>query len=170
MNQKLTIVLAASITAFVLILTGAIISWSTQPASAAGAAQVADVYAQRETEYQSRLEEANAALEQAYAQQSASVQAQADSAASLQAAVTPEQALQVAALRAPTAQLLKSPELVLFQGTLAYEVSLDKGMIYVDANTGALLYDGTAQVQNTSQARSYDHDDDYGEHERYDDD
>lgn len=173
MNQKLTIVLAASITAFVLILTGAIISGTTQPASASGAADLANVYAQREGEYQTRLEEANAALAEANAQQGISTQIQAESAAAQMAAISPQDALQVAFLRAPNASLLRTPELVLFQGTLAYEVALDGGMIYVDANSGALLYDGTAIVQNTSQARSFGGDDEYGEHgehERYEDD
>jgi hypothetical protein len=167
MNQKLTIILAASITAFILVLSGAIISRTTRPASAASAADVAEIYTQREGEYQSRLEEANAALAAAYAQSDSAAQAQADNTASLEPSISTQDALLVAALRAPNAALLRNPELVLFQGNLAYEITLDQGVIYVDATSGALLYDGTTQVQNTSQARSYDHDDEHGE---YDDD
>jgi hypothetical protein len=40
---------------------------------------------------------------------------------------------------APGASLLATPELVDFQSRAAYEVRLDRGVVYVDANSGEVL-------------------------------
>jgi hypothetical protein len=45
---------------------------------------------------------------------------------------------------APGARLARPPELVSYQGRPAYEVSLDRGTIYVDASTAEVLHNGTA--------------------------
>lgn len=60
-------------------------------------------------------------------------------------AVTIDQATSIARKAAPQASLVSAPELVNLQGTVAYEVVLNRGKVYVDANSGALLYNG-AQV------------------------
>lgn len=49
------------------------------------------------------------------------------------------EAAQIAQKLAPTAKVLGTPELVNFQGTVAYEVVLDQGKVYVDANNGNVL-------------------------------
>lgn len=176
MNQKYILVLAAGITAFVLVIGGAIIGQAAQPDQVTltpDAVEIQNLYAQREAEYQARLEEANAALSAAYAQQETAVQSgnqvQSPAAASVPATISPQDALLVAATLVPRAQLLSSPELVNYQGTVAYEVILDAGVIYVDANTGAVLYNGTAQPQNSVQTRSFHDDDDEHEHEHGED-
>jgi len=46
--------------------------------------------------------------------------------------------------------LLATPELVSFQGTVAYEVHLDRGLVYVDATTGNVLYNGVPAQQTGS--------------------
>lgn len=56
-----------------------------------------------------------------------------------QYAISPEQAGQLALAAAPGASLLATPELVNYAGTPAYEARLDRGMVYIDANTGAVL-------------------------------
>ena len=71
MNQKFALTLAASITAFVLVIGGAMIGRAAQPEAAVtltpDVAEIQAVYEQREAEYQARLAEANAALSAAYA-------------------------------------------------------------------------------------------------------
>ncbi|HEU5102608.1 MAG TPA: PepSY domain-containing protein [Roseiflexaceae bacterium] len=57
-------------------------------------------------------------------------------------AVSPESAIAIALGGAPGAALNRAPELVRFQGVAAYEVLLDRGAVYVDANSGQILYDG----------------------------
>ncbi|MBC8159710.1 MAG: PepSY domain-containing protein [Roseiflexaceae bacterium] len=62
-------------------------------------------------------------------------------------AITAGQA-EAAALQAyPNATLTRMPEVVDYQGTLAYEVTLDQGTLYVDAQTGTLLADGVVAQQ-----------------------
>ncbi|NNJ10116.1 hypothetical protein EKD04_007235 [Chloroflexales bacterium ZM16-3] len=39
----------------------------------------------------------------------------------------------------PTATVIGAPTLITYAGTPAYEVMLDRGMIYVEANTGRVL-------------------------------
>jgi uncharacterized membrane protein YkoI len=56
--------------------------------------------------------------------------------------VSLDQAKQIALDTVPDATLTKEPELVNFQSTVAYEVALDKGNVYIDANSGQVLYNG----------------------------
>ncbi len=49
------------------------------------------------------------------------------------------------------ATLLKTPELVSYQGVPAYEVTLDKGMVYVDAQTAAVLFNSAVAPKLISQ-------------------
>ena len=171
MNQKFVLIMAASITAFVLVIGGAIVGRAGQPDVAVtltpDAAEGQAIYAQREAEYQARLDEANAALAAAYAQQGTVAQ---NSSPAVQLAVSepvttatisPQDAMLVAAINAPNANILRTPELVNYQGTVAYEVTLDLGVMYVDANTGLLLYNGTAQPQISVQTRSFSGDDEH---------
>jgi uncharacterized membrane protein YkoI len=172
MNQKFTLVLAASITAFVLVVASALIGRAAQPEAVVSltpdAVEIQNLYAQREADYQARLDEANAALEAAYSQQEAadiSSDPGQFTASPVSATLSPQEAMIIAAFHAPNAQILRLPELVNFQGTVAYEVTLDAGLIYVDANSGVILFDGTAQQQISVQTRSFYDDDEheYGE-------
>ncbi|WP_028459502.1 PepSY domain-containing protein [Chloroflexus sp. Y-396-1] len=54
-------------------------------------------------------------------------------------AVSPKQAQAIAQANAQGATLIRPPELVSLQGVPAYEVIFDRGAIYVDAQTGAVL-------------------------------
>ncbi len=38
--------------------------------------------------------------------------------------------------------MIREPELVLFEGKVAYEVGLTRGVVYVDANDGTVLFNG----------------------------
>lgn len=83
----------------------------------------------------------------------------------IQAALTPQRALEIALIAAPGAVAQRMPELVDFQGAVAYEVLLNAGTMYVDANSGAILYNSVA-VQPPPQAY-YHHDDDDDDHEKH---
>ncbi len=82
----------------------------------------------------------------------------------IQAALTPQRALEIALITAPGTVAQRIPELVDFQGVVAYEVLLNAGTMYVDANSGAILYNGVA-VQPPPQAY-YHHDDDDDDHKK----
>lgn len=53
---------------------------------------------------------------------------------------------------APSAVLLRTPELVMYENTMAYEFVFDKGTVYVAAGDGALVYNGIAVMQAAQQA------------------
>lgn len=55
------------------------------------------------------------------------------------AALTAEQAIAFAKQDAPDSILQATPELINYNGTVAYEVLLDSGATYIDANIGAIL-------------------------------
>ncbi len=58
-------------------------------------------------------------------------------------AISPDQASQIALETIRGATLTQEPILVRFQGNLAYEVRLDLGSIWIDAQNGQILYNGT---------------------------
>ncbi|MGB0383551.1 MAG: hypothetical protein ACPGWR_01895 [Ardenticatenaceae bacterium] len=55
-------------------------------------------------------------------------------------AITPDRAALVALNNAPGASLLQTPQLVDFEGAVAYEVLLDRATLYIDGNNGEVLY------------------------------
>ncbi len=92
-------------------------------------------------------------------------------------ALTPQQALALGLQQVPGSSALKMPELVNFQGKVAYEVVLNLGLLYLDADTGAVLYNGVsvpAVAQPAAPSHRYkEHDDDHeddDEHEEDEDD
>jgi uncharacterized membrane protein YkoI len=161
MNQKTALAIASALTAFVLVVGGAVAGRIAQPATVATTPTVAEIQAlitQREADYQARLNEANQALTQAYAPQSVAAPSNvaAPAAASepqgsttSQVKFTPEQAATTAIAALPGAKLMRTPELVNFQSSVAYEVRLSQGLVYVDANTGKILYN-SALDQNVT--------------------
>jgi uncharacterized membrane protein YkoI len=78
-------------------------------------------------------------------------------------AVSPDAAAGIALGAAPGATLIHAPDLVSFQGTVAYEVVLDRGTLYIDANSGQLLYNGAAVAVASGSGGAGHHED--GEHE-----
>lgn len=65
------------------------------------------------------------------------------------ATLTAQQAADYAQRHLPNTKILAVPELVNYQGTVAYEVRLDSGLAYIDANFGELLNPAT-KVMNTT--------------------
>ena len=173
MNQKLALVLAVGITAFVLVVGGGIAARLGHPAAAAvtpsdplpTATDIQAIYAQRETQFQAQIDAANKALADAYAQleaiSSATSQPQSTATEKPQDPateppqdtaipdnyITPQGAMSAAILAVPGATILRTPELVNYQGIVAYEVSLDSGLVYINATNGAVLYNGAVSVQ-----------------------
>lgn len=81
------------------------------------------------------------------------------------AALTATQATALAQQDAPNSVLQASPELVNYNGTVAYEVLLDSGATYIDASVGTVL---NLVATNDYRAERFD-DDDY-EDKHHDDD
>lgn len=165
MNQRTAFIVATAVTAFALVLVGAVAvraavlsgAPESAPAPVAQPSATIDpaVQAQideREAAYRALIEQANQELQQAYAQLEATPGGQttgepsapATGTASAASAVSVEQATSIALGDVPGAKLVRWPELVLFQGVPAYEVTLDRGVLYVDANTGQVLHNGVA--------------------------
>ena len=137
---------------------------ATQSAPAPSIDPASQVIAQlqdREVAYQQLIDQANqrlAAMNQqlavaqaAQAAQAARTRAAAPAApapaaaqsAAPQITLSPDAARDIAVQAANFATMIRAPELVRFEGKVAYEVGFTRGVIYVDANTGAVLYNGT---------------------------
>jgi uncharacterized membrane protein YkoI len=170
MSQRTTLVIAATVTAFVLVLAGGLASQLSQASSMAPSAVATDALTQatagasldpalealiqeREAAYQTALAEANRRLEEANRQIAAAnariaeapaSQAPAAAPAASSYAVSAEQAQGLALAAAPGATLARPVELVSYQGAPAYEVILDRGTLYIDAQSGAVLANGAA--------------------------
>ncbi|MBI3244722.1 MAG: PepSY domain-containing protein [Chloroflexi bacterium] len=175
MTQRNSILIAALLTSFMLVLIGGVVARVTQAGAAAEAAPTTtvstqaaatlapDVQAlitQREAQYQQALQDANAQLQQAYQQQQELAAQLAQQQAQPQTptyAVWPDMAASIALNATPGTTVIRMPELVNFQGAVAYEVTLDRGKVYVDANNGNVLHNGAAPATNSGQGG---HDDD----------
>lgn len=143
----------------------------------------------REAAYQQALAQANQQLESAYRQLNSVQQGQpvpvtTSEAIALAAApaptyaITGEIAQNIALAVVPGATLHKAAELVLFEGSSAYEVQTSGGVVYVEANTGKVLYNQATvlpiTIPSEQQAANYvpapsaredDDDDTHEEHE-----
>ena len=151
-------------------------------------AQVEQLLQQREAQYRQLIEEANQRLQQAN-QQLAAAAASAPAARPARSAAVAAPAAPAAQPAQPTASLsaesarniaidasggatmIREPELVLFEGKVAYEVGFTRGVVYVDANDGTVLFNGThgnggqpsggtqPQLQPTNGEHESDHED-----------
>lgn len=178
MSQRTTLITAAALTAFVLIIAGSVISQVSQRSGVATPSSttqivptLTDELQQREATYQTALAEANQRIEQAN-QQLANQQALNTTLANLPAgaplvtessAVAPVQATPTLTLNAEQAVTVALAyrgagdvyEVALKEerGLSVYEVKFtDGGEIYVDATSGQVVY---AQLSN----KQNDHDD-----------
>ena len=174
MKQRLSFLLAAVVTGFLLVALGGV-AGNVLGASASGGAGASEnaaapaptedlvsVMQQREAVYRQMIADANARIEQLQAPPSAEP-AQPETPAY---PVTPDQAAERAILFAG-GTLVQSPELVNVQGTVAYEVVLSGGTFYVNATTGGILMPRveTVTISNSS-GRGGEHE----EHEHEGDD
>ncbi len=150
MSQKTMIAVAASISAFVLVIAGGLFarvsgaSAASDPVAALSPA-MRDLWNQRETAYRALVDQANQRLE-AVGQTPTADGTQATAGQAVSTGVSPSEAALLALTAAPGARMTRQPELVLFQGITAYEVQTTLGQIYVDAATGQVLYNGAGQM------------------------
>ena len=147
MKQRTIMILTTILTAFMLVVVGGIVRNVT-----AGNANVSNsAPSNQEPAYQEPAAPAPAASDQ------------------IMVGVTADSATAIAEQTIPGATLTKAPELVNFQGVVAYEVLLDRGSIYIDANSGEVLYNS---AENSAAMGEYEEDDDdeYEEYEEDDDD
>ena len=89
----------------------------------------------------------------------------------------PTQAAEIALRFIPGSVLLQQPQLVNYQGAMAYEVLLDMATIYVDALNGKIIAASAVVVQNQQPAMDTnaggnfyaeaEHDGEHEEHEAY---
>ncbi len=83
------------------------------------------------------------------------------SATQAQTQITADQAAQVANRLIPGASLARTPELVNYQGTLAFQVITNRGTVYVDANTAQVIASNliqTAPARTNNSRQSNEHD------------
>ena len=144
MSQRNAIIIAAAVTAFVLVMIGGVAARLTLPLANAAAPV------------------ASATL----------LPTDPPPAADAPVAVSPDMAVAIAQAAAPGASLSRQPELVLFQGTVAYEVALDRGTVYVDADSGRVLHNGAApairphgEEEGEEHERFEEHEFEGGEHD-----
>ncbi len=149
MTQRTIMILTTILTAFMLVVVGGIVRNVT-----AGNADVSNsTSSNQEPAYQEPA--APAASDQ------------------IMVGVSVDAATTIALQALPDGTLTKAPELVNFQGVVAYEILLDRASLYIDANSGEVLYNS---AENSAAMGEYEDDDDeeYEEddddHEEYEDD
>ena len=179
MKQHTLLGIAAALTAFVLVVIGALVGQVSQtgaptptdtvivPTAAPVSASVAldptveALIREREAAYQralaeanrqlaaanQRVEEANRQIAQQTNQQQSAPAAQNPAPVQPTYPISTEQAQTIALSLANGATLTKPAELVRYQGTPAYEVIFDRGAVYVDAQSGAVIASTLTQPQ-----------------------
>jgi hypothetical protein len=166
MNRK-ALMLSIGITAFVLVTAGGVLVSYAQ-SRAAGTVEaptvedvlqdpsVQAVLREREAAYQQMIEEANQRL--------AELSAPAEQTSADEYPVPADLAAGLARISLGGGTLLRQPELVRVNGRAAYELIFDRGRVYVDATSGAILYSSSAASSLASSSGSpREHDDDHGE-------
>ena len=82
------------------------------------------------------------------------------------AALSAAQATELAKQESPNSILQATPELINYNGTAAYEVLLDSGTTYIDANLGSILNPVSSSVVTSDyRAEGFDEDDDHDDDE-----
>jgi Peptidase propeptide and YPEB domain len=149
-------------------------------------AQVQELVQQREVQYRQLIDQANQRLtamnQQLVAVSSVTQAAPAAPAARAaapapapaqpaapQITLSPDSARDIAVQAANFATMIRTPELVRFEGKVAYEVGFTRGVVYIDATSGAVLLNGTQgkgggqSSPPPSSGDDYDHHDDHGD-------
>jgi hypothetical protein len=150
MKTKTSVIISFLITTVLLTVLIGVISTVSRKNSAqsADATLVASYYSTREAQYQGLIAQANNSISQAN-QEILSLQGQnVDPTAALYP-VSADQA-SAAAATAAGENALQTPTLVNYSGKVAYEVVFPDGKVYVDANTGSILYNGVLAAKTIS--------------------
>ena len=150
MSQRIALFLSIGLTAFVLVVVGAAISIGRQVQAAAVIPtldpQLLAQLQSREAAYQAMIADANTQLQAAAPTGVPTDLPTVTPTPEPKYPISPDLAAYLALSSAPGAYLVKAPELVLFRNTVAYEVTLSTGRVYVDANNGAILWNGAVRI------------------------
>ncbi|MEJ2012180.1 MAG: hypothetical protein P8X64_08150 [Anaerolineales bacterium] len=159
MNRK-ALFLSLGITAFVLVTAGGVLAAFAQSQSAPQPATIEDVLndpevqallQEREAAYQQMIDEANQRLVEAEGAAEGSVAGEYPVPADL--------AVALGRIALDGGTLLRNPELVSVNGRAAYELIYDRGRVYVDATSGAILFNssaGSSLVNSSPSSREHD--------------
>lgn len=151
MKQRTAFIIAAALTAFVLVVGGAVAGQVSQETSLPADPATAEVPASTETNAEPQqserikseveiLMEREAALQELVREANARLElVNEERQAAISTVVSASEAAEIALASAPGTRLLNPAQLVDLQGILAFEVSLDLGLVYVDANSGEVL-------------------------------
>jgi hypothetical protein len=141
MSQRTGLIISVVLTAFILFVGGAIVGRTTGHEETPAEQGSVKVLLERESAYQDLASQANERLQQAYAKLQVQAQVQATDVSPV-IVLSPEQVTNIALQIAPGAVPSSPPEMVNFQGTLAYKITLNTGIVYIDPNSGVVLYNG----------------------------
>jgi len=152
MKQNPALWLSMALSVFILFTASSVIKTMISPASAEGnnaatssaviSPEQQQAIAEREAAYVQMIQQANQQL--AAAQAALSSAGTGVTSTQQVSAASAAQIAEAAALNG--AARTGDPELVDFEGTVAYEVPFDLGNIYVDAATSKVIYNGTNNV------------------------
>ncbi|HBF41860.1 MAG TPA: hypothetical protein DDW19_08905 [Anaerolineaceae bacterium] len=153
MKKNQSLILSIFITVFLVVIAGGVATTvlannQAPKTNTISAADAVSTYQAREAEYKALLDKANQQLELANQQLTAlagsSTPAPQEQNSSAEYPVTEEMAKSIA-FQVAKDYPLEDPELVNYNGTVAYEVKFKNGNIYVDAMTGQILFNGLTQ-------------------------
>jgi uncharacterized protein YpmB len=153
MKSKTSIVLSVFLTVLLLVFVVGVsraLANKNNPQTGNMAETVA-FYSTREAQYQQLIAQANDTINQAN-QEILTLQGQDPSQAAPTVSPYPisiEQAIQLAN-EASGLTTNQAPALVNYSGTAAYEVVYPNGKLYIDANTGSILYNGVMVAKTIS--------------------
>jgi len=169
MKPTKLVLLSVFITAVIIAIIGGVTNkvLANRTTSPTVSAEQIKEFQQREAKYQQLIQQANDQLSKANAQlealqtqvaqtqvaqtQAVQTQTQPTQAPASDTSISADKAGQIASQAAGLGETPQNaPSLVSFQGKTAYEVNFDKGMIYVDAQTGDVLFNGTVPQQITA--------------------
>lgn len=147
-TKKAIFISAVSVSLILLISFGITSALATNRSSSQLDTEVASRIAEREVAYRQLIEEANQRI------QALNAQVQGISPTSqTQSMLTADGVLSIAYQVVGNDQPLSGvPQLVNFQGTTAYEIPFINGMMYIDANSGAVLSNNVRTQINEQQA------------------
>lgn len=147
MKTKLAVSISVFITVVVLSIIGGVATVVARgnPATPTATQVVVGMDPTREAQYQALLAQANQTIAQAN-QQIAALTAIKATSTPTPLPILSDQAVAIAS-KVSGETALKTPELVNYSGKVAYAVTFTDGLVYVDANTGGVLFNGVQIVR-----------------------
>jgi uncharacterized membrane protein YkoI len=140
--------MSVALTAFVLVFLGAALGigrWAqASPANPTLDPQLLAQLQAREATYQAMIAQANSQLQATNPPAAPTIAPTPTQEPTVVYPISPDMAAYLALSATPGSYLVRAPDLISFQGVVAYEVTLNSGRVYVDANDGQILFNGAA--------------------------